>query len=222
MLMAGGARPAPAGADVPRNVRTSLKIYAAGLQEAADQLVFGIRPRIAKGDWPWLRNYLRSDSYGNSKGYVDLAFAVDRVVVGNEDFFEGVENANLKMINLLQDVNTTVWGESPDRQTVLLKNWDDMAAVVGGVMKSVNSFVEAEPELKGVSSYVPFVLPAKDPGQYGRSIDDYNAKCTGIMQSGICIELPKGSDKLIADNAQFAMKVNPLMSASCRENGKCE
>jgi len=220
--MAGGARLMPAAAEVPRNVRVTLKIYAAGLQEAADQLVFGIRPRIAKEDWPWLRNYLRSDSYGNSRGYVDLAFALDRVVVGNEDFFDGVDNANLKMINLLKNVNRTVWEESPDRQTVLLKSWDDMAAVVGGVMKSVNSFVEAEPELKGVSSYVPFVLPTKDSGQYGRSIDAYNQKCTGVMQSGICLELPQGSDKLIADNAQFAMKVNPLMSASCRENGKCE
>lgn len=212
----------PASADVPRNVRVTLKIYAAGLQEAADQLVFGIRPRIANGDWPWLRSYLRADSYGNSKGDVDLAFALDRIVVGNEDFFEGVENANLKMTNLLKEVNRTVWEESPDRQTVLLKQWDDMAAVVGGVMKSANSYVEAEPELKGVSSYMPFVLPAKDVGQYGRSIDEYNAKCTGVMQSGICLELPKGSEKLIADNTQFSMKVNPLMSAGCSKDGKCE
>jgi len=222
LLAVGGMNgQAPARADVPRNVVVTLKIYALGLQEAADQLVFGIKPRIVKEDWPWLRNYLRSDSYGNSKGYIDLAFALDRVVVGNEDFFEGVENANIKMVNLLKEANQTVWEESPGRQEALLKTWEQMAAVVGEVMTSINSFVAAEPELQGVSTYVPFVLPTKDASQYGRSIEAYAEKCTGVMTSGVCLDLPKGSDKMIADNAQFALSVNPLTRSSCNE-GKCE
>jgi len=220
LIVGGAGGSGLASADVPRNIKVTLKIYAAGLQEAADQLVFGIRPRLVKEDWPWLREYLRGDSYGNSRAYIDLVLPLDRVVVGNEDFLEGVESANLKMADLLTAVNRTVWQEQPGQQEALQK-WDQMTAVVGGVMTSVNSLVSAEPELQGVSSYVPFALPTKEASQYGRSVDVYNAKCTGVLTSGVCIDLPKGSDKVIADNAQFAMSVNPWMRASCVD-GKCE
>lgn len=193
-------------------MRRTLKTYSEGLQEAADQLVFGVRPRILKEDWPWFREYLRPDSYGNSKGYIDLAFSIDRVVVGNEDLLEGAEDANVKMIGLLDAANNTVWKDGEGRQEALLKTWDAMAGTVSGVMSAVNRYAASEPELKEVSSFLPFVLPNKDASKYGRSIETFNEKCTGIIQSGICLVLPKGATETISQQTQFGMQVNPLFN----------
>eukprot|EP00419_Tripos_fusus_P055762 CAMPEP_0172812874 /NCGR_PEP_ID=MMETSP1075-20121228/10309_1 /TAXON_ID=2916 /ORGANISM="Ceratium fusus, Strain PA161109" /LENGTH=197 /DNA_ID=CAMNT_0013652479 /DNA_START=225 /DNA_END=818 /DNA_ORIENTATION=- len=193
-------------------MRRTLKTFSEGLQETADQLVFGVRPRILKQDWPWFREYLRPDSYGNSKAYIDLAFTLDRVVVGNEDLLEGAEDAPVKMIRLLDDANMTVWKEGEGRREALLKTWDAMSSTVSSVMTAVNSYAASEPELKEVTSFLPFVLPKEDANKYGRSIDIYNKKCTGILQSGICLELPAGAQQTIAEQTQIGMKVNPLFS----------
>jgi len=203
-------QPLSANAEATPNMRRTLKTYSEGLQEAADQLVFGVRPRILKQDWPWLKEYLRPDSYGNSKAYIDLAFPVDRVLVGNEDLLEGAEDASVKMLGLLDAANKTVWKDGAGQQEALLANWDDMASAVGRVMSAVNSYAASEPELKEVSTYLPFVLPNKDTSKYGRSVQTYNEKCTGILQSGICLTLPQGAQETISQQTQFGMQVNPL------------
>lgn len=222
LLVAGGAAgPGSVRAESTLNMQRTILIYPEGLQKAADQLVYGIRPRIVQEDWTWLREYLRSDSYGNSKGYVDLGFAIDRVVVGNEDFLEGTENAHLKMLSLLEAANQTAWEESTGRQESLLKSWDDMAALVSGVMTAVEKYVSEEPDLEKVSLYIPFVLPKRDAAQYGRSIEDFDKLvCNGIRESTICIELPEGTTQNIARGAQIGLQVNPFTANSCVD-GKC-
>eukprot|EP00930_Biecheleria_cincta_P077110 TRINITY_DN64368_c0_g1_i1.p1 TRINITY_DN64368_c0_g1~~TRINITY_DN64368_c0_g1_i1.p1 ORF type:complete len:308 (-),score=52.39 TRINITY_DN64368_c0_g1_i1:36-959(-) len=233
---ASAVDPEAAHADATPNMIKTVSLYSEGLQLAADGLVFDLRPRIEQEDWTWVREYLRADSYGNSRAYVDLSFALDRVVAGNEDALESLEgNEQYKMAQLLTEANATVWGDRAVRKDALLNKWDEMAAVVSKVMTAVNNYAIAEPDVNGIitgykgqtdkdqvaqNRWLPFKLPTKEVGKYQRTLEQYNQRCTGILMSGICTQLPAGSERLIAESSQFGMKVNPFWGPSCKD-GKC-
>eukprot|EP00931_Biecheleriopsis_adriatica_P117956 TRINITY_DN93428_c0_g1_i1.p1 TRINITY_DN93428_c0_g1~~TRINITY_DN93428_c0_g1_i1.p1 ORF type:complete len:300 (+),score=66.05 TRINITY_DN93428_c0_g1_i1:23-922(+) len=214
LLLAALETPQAASGESTPNMKTTVKIYMAGLQEAADQLIFGLRPLIELKDWEALRDYLRADSMGSSKGYIDLGLSLDRVVVGNEDFLEGAEDANYKMIALLERANKTVWETSDGRQEKLLQIWGDMVGLVSTVIGAVNTYVASEPDLQQVSSYIPLVPPSKDPSKYGRSSEAWQSRCKGIRQAGVCLDIPDGTQQNIAKYTQFGMQVNPFYRAN--------
>eukprot|EP00929_Paragymnodinium_shiwhaense_P028803 TRINITY_DN16629_c0_g1_i1.p1 TRINITY_DN16629_c0_g1~~TRINITY_DN16629_c0_g1_i1.p1 ORF type:complete len:297 (-),score=76.34 TRINITY_DN16629_c0_g1_i1:48-938(-) len=219
-----GLPPSPAEAIVTVTLRTAVSIYAEGIQRAADMLVFAIRPKIEKQDWEWVREYLRGDSYGNSKGYLDLVFPLDRFVIGNEELIEGSDEANLRMNALLIDMNTTVWGPEAQRQEKLLKAWDDATAIITTVMKGANGLVAEEPVLQKKTTWIPYKLPTKDPKDYQRTYAQWQENmCDGVLSSGICVPMPKGSDKLIAEGTQIGLKVDAALGLGvCDEKtGKC-
>lgn len=240
LLLAGTSSasvPEAANADATPNMIKTVSLYSEGLQYAADALMFDMRPRIEAEDWAWVREYLRADSYGNSRAYVDLSFAMDRVVSGNEDVLESlVGNEQYKMAQLLTEANATAWGESAGRKDAMLKKWDELAAELSKVMKAVNDYTVAEPDVVRISAgykgtnkngiqtianrWLPFKLPIKEASKYERTLEMYNQRCTGILMSGICTQLPAGSEKLIAESSQFGMKVNPFWGPSCKD-GKC-
>jgi len=169
---------------LPADLVKAIKRSAPDLQLAADQLVFDVRPWIVQKDWPKLRELLRGDSVGNSKGYINLVVPVARIVRGNEDLIEGAEDAGLKLEVILNFANRTVWEESEaGRQERLLDAWDDMSGTVGKIMTFINKAIVDQPPLQKLE---PLVLPAKDAKDYGRSKEKYDSRCQGAFALGIC------------------------------------
>lgn len=174
------AAEAPARAELPNVVIRSLKRYAEPLQLAADSLVFDVLPCIQKNDWPKLREYLRPDSVGNSKAYVNIVTPVAGLMAGQGEFYDDVRQADLELEIILQYVNRTVWDDEAGKAERLLPAWDDMSASMGKVMKKANGMLQEDEALKEVT---PYVLPAKE---YPRTVEMYQDRCKGVYLKGEC------------------------------------
>ena len=102
--------PAPARADVTKLLDKSLHRYAKQLQREADVLVFEGRPLVQEANWTALGELFRGDGYPN-----DVLHTVEFVVVGNEDFLPGAEEAGVKLDAAFRDMGRAIEAKSREK-----------------------------------------------------------------------------------------------------------